>query len=126
MDLPERFLVKIKSRIGESRLVYQPYNERQIKKIIKSRIGDCRYIFDKNAIKIVAKKVSSLSGDIRRALQICKRATEMAKSEHAKVIREKGNEANETQITATHILKAFIELYNSENMLLLKALRKYE
>ena len=38
MDLPERFLVKIKSRIGESRLVYQPYSRSQIEKIIMSRI----------------------------------------------------------------------------------------
>ena len=38
MDLPERFLVKIKSRIGESRLVYQPYSRSQIERIIVSRI----------------------------------------------------------------------------------------
>ena len=50
----------------------------------------------------------------------------MAKSEHAKVVKEKGNDAVEIQISTTHIQKAFIELYNSKNTLLLKALRKYE
>jgi len=114
MDLPERFLVKIKSRIGESRLVYQPYNENQIKEIIKSRVGEWKSIFDKSAIRVVAKKVSSLSGDIRRALQICKRATEMAKSEYLSLIRDKAKDVCEIKISIWHIQKAFIELYHSK------------
>jgi Cdc6-like AAA superfamily ATPase len=38
MDLPERMQTKIKSRIGDNRLVYQPYNKDQILTILKSRI----------------------------------------------------------------------------------------
>lgn len=148
MDLPERFLVKIKSRIGESRLVYQPYNLSQIKQIIMSRLHgkalkemldpvSLTSFFPQNSIEIVSKKVSSLSGDIRRALQVCRRATEMAKADNTKV--EKGelklkdfnknskNEKNEVvNIGMSHIQKAFLELYNSKTTLLLKALRKYE
>ena len=78
MDLPERFLPKIKSRIGETRLVYKCYNQQQIEDIISDRLGG-NEIFEKYAIKFVAKKVSSFSGDIRRALQVCKRAVEIAK-----------------------------------------------
>ena len=78
MDLPERFLIKIKSRIGESRLVYKPYNQQQVETIISYRL-DGNEMFENDAIKFVAKKVSSLSGDIRRALQVCKRAVEIAK-----------------------------------------------
>lgn len=86
MDLPERFLIKIKSRIGEARLVYQPYNQSQIERIIKSRLTSAN-LLKSDAIKIVATKVSSLNGDIRRALQVCKRATEMAKIDYDKAKR---------------------------------------
>lgn len=125
MDLPERFLVKIKSRIGESRLVYQPYSRNQIEKIIRSRVPD-KELFKKDSIKMIATKVSSLSGDIRRALQVCKRATEMAKHEAMRKNRGNQGEFEMVPIEMTHIQKAFIELYNSKNTLLLKALRKYE
>ena len=35
-------------------------------------------MFDKDAIQLVARKVASLSGDARRALDICRRAAELA------------------------------------------------
>jgi origin recognition complex subunit 1 len=125
MDLPERFLVKIKSRIGESRLVYQPYSRPQIEKIIKSRLTD-KDIFNPDCIKMVSTKIASLSGDIRRALQVCRRATELAKSSWIKTRRVKGDNAEITRVDINKVQTAFIELYQSKNTLLLKALRKYE
>jgi len=38
-------------------------------------------VFDKDAIQLVARKVASLSGDARRALDICRRAVEIAQTE---------------------------------------------
>ena len=38
MDLPERMNPKISSRIGNNRLVYEPYNLQQILTILKSRL----------------------------------------------------------------------------------------
>lgn len=35
-------------------------------------------VFKSDAVELVASKVASLSGDIRRALQICRRAAELA------------------------------------------------
>mmetsp|Transcript_34807 Transcript_34807/g.25975 ORF Transcript_34807/g.25975 Transcript_34807/m.25975 type:complete len:80 (+) Transcript_34807:467-706(+) len=78
MDLPERFQVKIVSRIGNNRLVYEPYNLDQIKRILTSRVKDID-IFETSAIELVARKVSTYSGDIRRSLQIMKRAVELCK-----------------------------------------------
>lgn len=125
MDLPERFLVKIKSRIGESRLVYQPYSRPQIEKIIKSRLAD-KDIFNPDCIKMVSTKIASLSGDIRRALQVCRRATELAKSGWMKIRRIKGEDAEIIKVDINKVQTAFIELYQSKNTMLLKALRKYE
>jgi len=67
MDLPERFQSKIKSRIGDNRLVYEPYNLDQIKEILLSRTKDSP-LFEHNALELVARKVSNYSGDIRRSL----------------------------------------------------------
>lgn len=125
MDLPERFLVKIKSRIGESRLVYQPYSLSQIETIIKVRIAK-KNLFMKDSIKIVARKISSLSGDIRRALQVCRRATELAKTDWTRMKKLHGPDTPLVDVDINHIQKSFNELYTSKNNLLLKALRKYE
>ena len=78
MDLPERLQAKIASRIGNSRLVYEPYNKEQIQTILESRLHGIP-IFDSSSIKLVASKVSSYSGDIRRSLAVTKRAVELCK-----------------------------------------------
>jgi len=54
MDLPERMQVKISSRIGNNRLVYEPYNREQIKEILSSRLQTVDNIFDSNSLKFVA------------------------------------------------------------------------
>lgn len=82
MDLPERMQSKISSRIGNNRLVYEPYNLSQIKEILDSRIGQIDNIFDKRSLDFVARKVSMYSGDIRRSLQITKRAVEICRDKH--------------------------------------------
>ena len=41
-------------------------------------------VFDNDAIQLVSRKVASLSGDARRALDICRRATEIAQAEQSK------------------------------------------
>ena len=59
MDLPERMQVKISSRIGNNRLVYEPYNTMQILTILSSRLKMCWEIFDKEkSLEYVARKVS--------------------------------------------------------------------
>ena len=40
-------------------------------------------VFEKDAIQLVARKVASLSGDARRALDICRRAAELAQRDIA-------------------------------------------
>ena len=38
MDLPERMQTKVKSRLGDNRIVYYPYDKDQIMTILRSRI----------------------------------------------------------------------------------------
>ncbi|GIY78707.1 origin recognition complex subunit 1, partial [Caerostris extrusa] len=70
MDLPERLMMnRVKSRLGLSRITFQPYNFRQLQEIIMNRIQELK-VFDPDAVQFVARKVAAVSGDARRALAI--------------------------------------------------------
>ena len=77
MDLPERLLPRISSRLGLTRVPFFPYSVAQIRTIVSSRLRALPDAFASDAVEICARKVASVSGDIRRALQICRRAAEI-------------------------------------------------
>lgn len=86
MDLPERTLSnKISSRLGLTRITFPGYTHKQLMEIITSRLegvpGD---IVHKDAIQFASQKVAAVSGDARRALDICRRAVEIAEDEKRK------------------------------------------
>ena len=84
MDLPERVMInRVSSRMGLTRLTFSPYTHQQLTKIVESRLTGLK-VFNRDAVQLVARKVSSLSGDARRALDICRRATEIAQAEQSK------------------------------------------
>ncbi|KAF7551716.1 hypothetical protein G7046_g7646 [Stylonectria norvegica] len=83
MDLPERTLSnKISSRLGLTRITFPGYNHEQLMKIIQSRLeGVPGNIVDSDAIQFASRKVAAVSGDARRALDICRRAVELAEAD---------------------------------------------
>ena len=122
MDLPERMQQKISSRIGNNRLVYEPYTLKQIQIILTERLHDIQAIIDQKGLDFIARKVSMYSGDIRRSLQITKRAVELAREEwEAKVDVEKSDTAL-IPVTFRHAVAAFNDLFNSKTVQVLKAL----
>lgn len=79
MDLPERtFSNKISSRLGLTRFVFPGYTYEQLQEIITTRLTGHGNLIQKEAIEFAARKVASVSGDARRALDICRRAFEIA------------------------------------------------
>ncbi|BES98051.1 Origin recognition complex subunit [Nesidiocoris tenuis] len=77
MDLPERTLKgKITSRMGLTRIVFHPYTFQQLERIVLNRLENCK-AFHPDAVQLVARKVAAISGDARRALDICRRSTEI-------------------------------------------------
>jgi origin recognition complex subunit 1 len=78
MDLPERMLPKVHSRLGMGRLVFQPYTREQIRVIVNGRLGALG-VFDPKAVELASRKVAAISGDIRRALQMCRSAASIAR-----------------------------------------------
>ncbi|KND90345.1 Origin recognition complex subunit 1 [Tolypocladium ophioglossoides CBS 100239] len=83
MDLPERTLSnKISSRLGLTRITFPGYTHEQLMKIIQSRLeGVPGNIVDPDAIQFASRKVAAVSGDARRALDICRRAVELAEND---------------------------------------------
>ncbi|XP_068641694.1 origin of replication complex subunit 1A-like isoform X2 [Aristolochia californica] len=77
MDLPEKLLPRISSRMGIQRLCFGPYNYQQLQEIILSRLKGID-AFEKQAVEFASRKVAAISGDARRALEICRRAAEIA------------------------------------------------
>ncbi|PKA59940.1 hypothetical protein AXF42_Ash015998 [Apostasia shenzhenica] len=77
MDLPEKLLPRISSRMGIQRLCFGPYNYQQLQEIISSRLKGID-AFEEQAIEFASRKVAAMSGDARRALEICRRAAELA------------------------------------------------
>ncbi|GAA0142289.1 replication origin binding protein [Lithospermum erythrorhizon] len=77
MDLPEKLLPRISSRMGIHRLCFGPYTYQQLQEIISSRLKGI-VAFEKPAIEFASRKVAAVSGDARRALEICRRAAEFA------------------------------------------------
>ena len=123
MDLPERLQSKITSRIGNNRLVYEPYTSSQIKDILQSRLQNMN-IFEAKSLDLVSKKVAQYSGDIRRSLQITKRAVEMCREQY---LNEKQNGQNKMpKVGLRHIIDAYDEMANSKTVKVLKGLRKFE
>ncbi|KAK5110365.1 hypothetical protein LTR62_006073 [Meristemomyces frigidus] len=83
MDLPERTLSnKISSRLGLTRITFPGYTHTQLMTIVQSRLeGVGQVIVDPDAVQFASRKVAAVSGDARRALDICRRAVELAEQE---------------------------------------------
>ncbi|KAF2089000.1 P-loop containing nucleoside triphosphate hydrolase protein [Saccharata proteae CBS 121410] len=83
MDLPERTLSnKISSRLGLTRITFPGYTHNQLMAIIQARLDNVPgNVVDPDAVQFAARKVAAVSGDARRALDICRRAVEIAETQ---------------------------------------------
>lgn len=119
MDLPERLLMgKVTSRLGLTRLTFQPYTFQQLQEIIMARIVGTE-TFHKDAVQLAARKVAAVSGDARRVLDICRRATEIAEA--------KKNRTGEIHVVSiANVQEALAEMIASPKMQAIKSCTKYE
>ena len=137
MDLPERTLSnKISSRLGRPfglhlwtpnanfsgliRITFPGYTHDQLIKIIQSRLeGIAEDIFEPDAIQFASRKVAAVSGDARRAIEICRRAVELAEAQAAKAcwhprdrastLEDKSQESTRFQRASIHTVKEAIK-----------------
>lgn len=126
MDLPERLLMgRVTSRLGLTRLTFQPYTYKQLEEIVKARLFGVD-AFDADAVQFVARKVASVSGDARRALNICRRATEIAESNILLTNCTNSPRKNSSVVTMKHIDKALQEMFSSPVVQIIKNLSVME
>ncbi|PYH44448.1 origin recognition complex subunit 1 [Aspergillus saccharolyticus JOP 1030-1] len=90
MDLPERTLSnKISSRLGLTRITFPGYKHTDLMEIISTRLANVPgKIVDADAIQFASRKVAAVSGDARRALDICRRAVEIAEQQANEAARK--------------------------------------
>jgi len=79
MDLPERLLPRISSRLAVVPVNFAAYDRPQLRQIMTYRLWLARAegAFTKDALEICAARVAAASGDARKALQVCRRAIEI-------------------------------------------------
>ncbi|RXN35548.1 origin recognition complex subunit 1-like isoform X1 [Labeo rohita] len=106
MDLPERIMInRVASRLGLTRMSFQPYTFKQLQQIITSRLNRVK-AFEEDALQLVSRKVAALSGDARRCLDICRRSTEIC--EHS------GGQKNGSGLVGmSHVMEALDEMFSS-------------
>ncbi|NXT68432.1 ORC1 protein, partial [Chaetops frenatus] len=105
MDLPERIMMnRVASRLGLTRMSFQPYSYKQLQQIISSRLKGVK-AFEEDAVQLVSRKVAALSGDARRCLDICRRATEICEFARQKRTPE--------IVRMAHVTEAIDEMFSS-------------
>ncbi|KAF9935629.1 Origin recognition complex, subunit 1 [Mortierella alpina] len=132
MDLPERMLSnKVSSRLGLTRINFQPYTYQQLVKIVESRMAGIN-AFRREAIEFAARKVGAVSGDARRALDICRRAVEIVESSAQKIEDQRRKATNDNplddpglpqeqlQVTIRIVDQAIKEMFASPNVRLIQ------
>ena len=68
------------SRLGIRRVNFHPYGMHEIATILNDRLGELE-VFNGDGVELAGRKVASVSGDIRRALEICRLAAQIADME---------------------------------------------
>ncbi|KAF9193716.1 Origin recognition complex, subunit 1 [Haplosporangium sp. Z 767] len=132
MDLPERMLSnKVSSRLGLTRINFQPYTYRQLVTIVESRLEGIK-AFRREAIEFAARKVGAVSGDARRALDICRRAVEIVEADAQRKedqrqkiaaknpFQDPGPEPEPEQVTIRTVDQAIKEMFESPNVQLIQ------
>ncbi|CAB4005725.1 Origin recognition complex subunit 1, partial [Paramuricea clavata] len=120
MDLPERMMInRVSSRLGLTRMTFQPYTYSQLQEIVTSRIRELD-AFEPDAVQLVARKVAALSGDARRCLDICRRAVEIAEQEAL------SSKTKQELVGMPHVEKALNEMFSSPKIVAMKNLSMME
>jgi origin recognition complex subunit 1 len=112
MDLPERLHPRIASRLAANKVVFHPYQKDDLQTIVQARLEAFDTLFDDAALQYAARKVANCSGDLRRCLELCRRALEVA-------LRRADGVTEGLLVSARDIDAAAKEAYNSPSIKML-------
>lgn len=118
LDLPERMLPRLGSRLGVNRVTYPPYTSDQLKVILNMKLEHMKDVnYNSGAVNLCATKVGAVSGDVRRALEILRRAGEMLSADGDKT---------KTTVAATHVHMAIQDISGRSRLSTLSQLSIFE
>ena len=117
LDLPNRLFPKIRSRMGNNKIMFKPYNKEELRIIIKDRGIDLQ-LFSEDALRLSCVKVAAINGDLRRIFQILARARQINE-----LRRYKKKDNNGNLVSKYDILDAWNELFNSKISNVIKSLQ---
>ncbi|KAH8556152.1 P-loop containing nucleoside triphosphate hydrolase protein, partial [Umbelopsis sp. PMI_123] len=126
LDLTDRLLPRLRAKNCEPQLVnFNPYKVEEITAIIRDRLSslskgkDAPVIMQPQAIELCARKVAAATGDLRKALDVCRQAIEMAELEaKKKSIANKPTSLASTapKVTIAHVVKVMNVVFGSPSV----------
>ncbi|KAJ2305253.1 AAA ATPase, partial [Coemansia sp. RSA 2704] len=130
LDLTDRFLPRLQARNCEPLLLnFNPYQVDDIVSILQSRLDAVSAgepVVQRAALELCARKVAATSGDLRKALDVCRQATEAAEAEHRRRQTAQTDKENGAvpppRVTIMHIAKVLATLNGSPALQKLGAL----
>ena len=120
LDLPNRKQQKIRSRMGNNKIMFKPYNKEELRIIIKDRGIDLQ-LFSEDAIRLSCVKVAAINGDLRRIFQILSRAKQINEYENYKK-----KDKDKILVSKYDIINAWNELFSSKISSVIKSLQIFE
>lgn len=99
LDLTEQFLPVLRSQgVSPSVLHFSPMPADEVQALLAARLHDVPSAFTHAALQLLARKLTASTGDIRRALDTCRQALDLAEAD------QRGS------VTPTHILRVFSQM----------------
>lgn len=124
MDLPERLLPRLASRMGNNRITYAPYTRNQLLEILDKTVREDDTVYDESAMRLIAAKVASVSGDVRRAHELCRRSREVAEEERHGATN--GVSGSAVQVTSHHVNAAVADMTGESRLQVVRGLADLE
>ncbi|VDP92975.1 unnamed protein product [Echinostoma caproni] len=114
LDLPER-LPKLKSKTHKpAHLTFVPYTRTELADIVTLKLGPPSDLkensLDPLAIQLCARKISASTGDVRTALDVCRRAINLATQEAIRRNRNTEEQPSSVRPSLQHVSLALKEL----------------
>ncbi|MEQ2238577.1 hypothetical protein ILYODFUR_034587 [Ilyodon furcidens] len=115
LDLTDRILSRLQAQPHFRPLLlhFPPYSRQELATIIQDRLtkASAEGMLDASAVQFCARKVSAVSGDARKALDICRRAVEVAEADERQKASSPRSEAKASLVSLPQVAKVLSEVY---------------
>ncbi|MED6261201.1 hypothetical protein ATANTOWER_002226, partial [Ataeniobius toweri] len=115
LDLTDRILPRLQAQPHCRPLLlhFPAYSRQELATIIQDRLtkASAEGMLDASAVQFCARKVSAVSGDARKALDICRRAVEVAEADERQKASSPRSETKASLVTLPHVAKVLSEVY---------------